>query len=125
MWQITNKACNTFSQKNILPPVSMWVGENSSVVHVLTVTIINVLTTSLGGNPQLLCCLSVLLCHTFLRSFNSTAIGSSANTVGATVLQCFLKNYPGFCCRKEKLFPKSKKTLLGMDLGKYLDFPLK
>lgn len=61
MWQIINKACNTFSQKNILPPASMWVGEDSSAVHVLTVTIINVLIISLGGNPQLLSCLSVCL----------------------------------------------------------------
>lgn len=39
-------------------------GKYDSVVHVLTVTIINVLTVSLGGNPQLLSvlsCLSVLL----------------------------------------------------------------
>jgi len=56
--------------------VSTWVGKYSSVVHVLAVTIINLLTISLGGNPQLLSCLSVLLSEgpAFVTHFSEVLI---------------------------------------------------
>lgn len=76
MWQIINKSCHTSSQKNIFPSASTWMGKQSSVVHVLAVNIINVLTILLGGNPQLLCCLSVLLSEgpAFVTLFSEAVI---------------------------------------------------